>query len=684
MKHKLSSDNNEEFYILYLEYLGGLIPLLTARRVSKLKPDFTIFDPFTEQKIEINQNNNNIFIDKHESSGYNTSSSKNSEVDSLKSNDLNLPTIVTDQFDDKIVSVSVKQSSIENISRIYDAIDEEAIIDNNPAIPSNNTQINKNLNLNLKKSQLFRSPLRSSKIIYKRLKLLNSNENQHQQLKGIKNKNNNKLLVQVKSNIWGTKFRFNRNNNNNNNSEHKFPITTLGNIIYKTSLFHLQPRQMKITLDDLTTNNGESKIENKNNLSSSPPPLPPILLPSPSKQMPKTINIEKYLLKNHPSSIDGLNNIINNDETTTMAISLANKKVLTKRTNALTVTINNEFNCSEKILTGQELLKNLSFDEEDEPNDNDERQIKDNFLPVLQLKNENSIQVYKNCSFKFNNQVQLNEDKNDSLNQTLITSQTKKIDNDDDKIQKHETSNTTIKTTATTNTTTTTTTNTKTTTTTTLKKTIKVKTTQTPSMTQEQLEILSLNDRLKIKLNLNNKSVKFATRVLQLWHTLVNNPFQNYRKMSKNDNEMLFVESEQLKDELTIIKDENIEIKQDKESEKEIIIDDYIQVDEDLESLNEQKDDENYSIISKIPTTKTSIASNEGQSTKTHLKLKRRKRILSNLRRKKLDRQEKMKLLNELKNRNQFVLNNKPPIWNETSQVYQLGKNNYKFLIYLT
>jgi hypothetical protein len=38
-------------YVLYLEYLGGLIPLLTAKRVSKICPDFIIFDP----QIKTNQ-----------------------------------------------------------------------------------------------------------------------------------------------------------------------------------------------------------------------------------------------------------------------------------------------------------------------------------------------------------------------------------------------------------------------------------------------------------------------------------------------------------------------------------------------------------------------------------------------------------------------------------------------------
>lgn len=32
-------------YTLYLEYLGGLVPLLKGKRTSKLRPDFVIFDP---------------------------------------------------------------------------------------------------------------------------------------------------------------------------------------------------------------------------------------------------------------------------------------------------------------------------------------------------------------------------------------------------------------------------------------------------------------------------------------------------------------------------------------------------------------------------------------------------------------------------------------------------------------
>lgn len=37
-------------YTLYLEYLGGLIPLLKGKRTSKLRPDFIIFDPKIKPK----------------------------------------------------------------------------------------------------------------------------------------------------------------------------------------------------------------------------------------------------------------------------------------------------------------------------------------------------------------------------------------------------------------------------------------------------------------------------------------------------------------------------------------------------------------------------------------------------------------------------------------------------------
>ena len=47
-----SSSSSSSCYMLYLEHLGGLIPLLKGKRASKLHPDFVIFDPQLEGTLD--------------------------------------------------------------------------------------------------------------------------------------------------------------------------------------------------------------------------------------------------------------------------------------------------------------------------------------------------------------------------------------------------------------------------------------------------------------------------------------------------------------------------------------------------------------------------------------------------------------------------------------------------------
>ena len=55
---RMKIGKKQDYYILYLEYLGGLIPLLTAKKSSKFKPDFIIFDPFLGvNKTDISKKN---------------------------------------------------------------------------------------------------------------------------------------------------------------------------------------------------------------------------------------------------------------------------------------------------------------------------------------------------------------------------------------------------------------------------------------------------------------------------------------------------------------------------------------------------------------------------------------------------------------------------------------------------
>ncbi|KAI8424102.1 hypothetical protein MSG28_002709 [Choristoneura fumiferana] len=47
----LRHDDEEAGYTLYLEHLGGLVPLLKGRRTSKIRPEFVIFDPQGEESV---------------------------------------------------------------------------------------------------------------------------------------------------------------------------------------------------------------------------------------------------------------------------------------------------------------------------------------------------------------------------------------------------------------------------------------------------------------------------------------------------------------------------------------------------------------------------------------------------------------------------------------------------------
>ena len=40
-----SSSNNSSSYTLYLEHLGGFLPLLKGKKISKIRPEFVIYDP---------------------------------------------------------------------------------------------------------------------------------------------------------------------------------------------------------------------------------------------------------------------------------------------------------------------------------------------------------------------------------------------------------------------------------------------------------------------------------------------------------------------------------------------------------------------------------------------------------------------------------------------------------------
>ncbi|XP_052088596.1 tubby-related protein 4-like [Mytilus californianus] len=157
-------------YILYLEYLGGLIPLLKGKRASKLRPDFVVYDP----KIK--------------------------------------PTWVGD-------GTTHYEYDVESSTDSDDDLSSEGC--GSPRMQRR------------KRPKQFRAEKVERSITFRTLHDLLFDDNLPESSR----------LVEVTSNIWGTKFQI--------NGVAPFLPEDLGNIVYKTSLLHLQPRQMAITVTGL-------------------------------------------------------------------------------------------------------------------------------------------------------------------------------------------------------------------------------------------------------------------------------------------------------------------------------------------------------------------------------------------------------------------------------------------------
>ncbi|CAH0386298.1 unnamed protein product [Bemisia tabaci] len=149
-------------YTLYLEYLGGLVPLLKGKRTSKIKPEFVIFDP---------------------------------EAKDVNCENLNL-------------------SALHHWHDKDESDPEEMLIFSSPR-PH-------------RKHRLFRHQIHSSPVPG----YLDTLPEDFR-------------LAELTSNIWGTKFRIHGVSN--------YLASNLGQITFKTSLLHLQPRQMTLLIASDTT-----------------------------------------------------------------------------------------------------------------------------------------------------------------------------------------------------------------------------------------------------------------------------------------------------------------------------------------------------------------------------------------------------------------------------------------------
>ncbi|XP_032670928.1 tubby-related protein 4 isoform X2 [Odontomachus brunneus] len=149
-------------YTLYLEYLGGLVPLLKGRRISKIRPEFVIFDPQ-------NQETSHIFDEVSQCPSFSDGSDTERDTADLCGSPRNR-----------------KKCRRRREEKWNDETDDLTYADTLP---------------------------------------------EHAR------------LVEVTSNIWGTKFKF-------HGLADSIPAN-LGQVTYRTSLLHLQPRQMTLVMTEL-------------------------------------------------------------------------------------------------------------------------------------------------------------------------------------------------------------------------------------------------------------------------------------------------------------------------------------------------------------------------------------------------------------------------------------------------
>uniref|UniRef100_A0A8C1I653 Tubby-related protein 4 n=1 Tax=Cyprinus carpio TaxID=7962 RepID=A0A8C1I653_CYPCA len=204
---KRSEENPEAggpCYTLYLEHLGGLVPILKGRRISKLRPEFVIMDPKMDGKADEVCVNGMI--------SYMTDSCNCSD-----SSDIEL----SDEW------VGRKSPKLSRGNR-------------SPKLPRINMESRKSPKLTQTSQEMSRSP-RLPKKPSVRSPSLTRREFPVDAITKFPLQHN--YLAQVTSNIWGTKFKI--------VGLASFLPANLGAVIYKTSLLHLQPRQMTIYLPEV-------------------------------------------------------------------------------------------------------------------------------------------------------------------------------------------------------------------------------------------------------------------------------------------------------------------------------------------------------------------------------------------------------------------------------------------------
>ncbi|CAH0729304.1 unnamed protein product, partial [Brenthis ino] len=210
-------DEEAGAYTLYLEHLGGLVPLLKGRRTSKIRPEFVIFDPQAEDCIA--EGVTSIVRESSSSSSGAGSTSSSGSGGSVGGGISSPRPPRTPRAPRRPPRPPPRQPPPHDDSCSSDTEREEGCSG---------------------------SPrLQRRRRARERRKTRNSTDKDEtpDELAYIDSLPEDVRLVEVTSNIWGTKFKM--------HGLAKNVPANLGQVTYKTSLLHLQPRQMTLTITEL-------------------------------------------------------------------------------------------------------------------------------------------------------------------------------------------------------------------------------------------------------------------------------------------------------------------------------------------------------------------------------------------------------------------------------------------------
>lgn len=302
--NRISSSDQNKIFVLYVEFQGSLIPILRARRVGFLKPEFVIFDPEDNQLFRTQRQRKVSDISQQSSSNSIMQRKLETPCSSRHYNQPNQLSLLRDQsqtipsgpapfyynqgFGDNCADLHLyteppvsnsssfgKQSILSDAEHYYnfecdtvnkqnqekfaDLVNGRSYHQEPIALPvASNPYLlymmqqaanKQRIQATIAGDSLNSTPSLSS--IHNKRQVNQRQKMSHRSVRygsGIlQNLTENHELVRIKSNIWGTKFKL--FNVENRMIKQK---SMLGSVLYKASILHLQPRQIFINIKDMS------------------------------------------------------------------------------------------------------------------------------------------------------------------------------------------------------------------------------------------------------------------------------------------------------------------------------------------------------------------------------------------------------------------------------------------------